>query len=116
MSAPLRRTKIKHQHILEKAYPATIQIGGVNYKACHSQQSGTLMTLTGGTKQQRNASFQCFTGVLPMAIVRDTTLVTQPIKRVLIKHVETGITYRLENEQTDADGILRTLTCTQPEG
>jgi hypothetical protein len=116
MAPVLRRMKLKHQQMLEKTYPATLQIGGVNYKGCHSQQSGTLMTLSGGTKQQRNASFQCFTGVLPMAIVRDITQVTQPLKRVLIKHVETGITYRLENEQTDSDGILRTLTCTQPEG
>lgn len=116
MSHPaLLAAKTRHQRELEKAYPATLTIGGINYAAAAATQSGSYLTLTGGTQQQRTATFQVLQTTLPLSIVRDTTIPTQPLKRITITHAQTGLTYQLQNEWTDPHGVTRTLTCTQSE-
>jgi hypothetical protein len=115
MSPALTAAKTRHQQELEKNYPATLTIGSVNYKGCVGIHTGPFMTLDGGTKQIRSATFQVRQSILPLSLIRDTTQATQPLKRILITHLETGLVYRLDEEFTDPHGVTRTLTCTQPE-
>lgn len=115
MSAALLAAKTRHQRELEKAYPATLTIGGVNYKGCVGIHTGPFMTGEGGTKQERSATFQVLQTTLPLSVIRDTTLPTHPLRRLTITHVETGYIYRLESEHTDPHGPTRTLTCRQSQ-
>ncbi len=115
MSRALTEAKARHQRELQKTYPATLTIGGVNYTGTAATASGPMMTLDGGTRQERTATFQFLQNTLPLSVVRDTTLATQPLRRLPITHVETGLIYRLESEHTDPHGPTRILTCRQSE-
>lgn len=115
MSAALLAAKTRHQRELEKTYPATLTIGSVNYKGTAATASGPMMTLDGGTKQERTATFQFLQSTLPLSVIRDTTLPTHPLRRLTITHVQTGYIYRLESEHTDPHGPTRTLTCRQSQ-
>lgn len=110
MSTPLYKTKLRAQLELERHYPATIEIGGVKYKGAIATQTGPYMTSEGSTKQRRTGTFQFLSGTLPLAIVRDITDPTQPLRRLTLTHIETGHIYRLAEEHTDPHGCTRTLT------
>lgn len=105
----LKAAKARHQKELERAYPATLAIGGTNYTAALATSSEPMMTGEGGIKQQRKAVFSVRTEILPLTVVRDAT--TQALKRVQLTHVQTGIIYRLDEEWTDPHGCSRILTC-----
>lgn len=115
MSRALYQTKLRAQLDLQRHYPATLQISGVNYKGALATQTGAFLTLDGGTKQRRTGTFQFLQGTLPLDIVRDITDPTQPLRRITLTHVETGHIYRLQEEHTDPHGPTRTLTCHQSE-
>jgi hypothetical protein len=115
MNKALIDFKTRAQKKLEQDYPVILRIGDVQYKGAIATNTGSFMTLAGGTKQVRSATFQCLASVLPLSVVRDTTVATQPLKRVLITDVAKGLVYRLDEELTDAHGVVRTLTCSQPQ-
>lgn len=116
MSKALIAFKTRHQKKLEADYPATVIIGGTEYKGCAVSMNGQYLTMDGGTNQQRSFIFQAFASVLPLAVVRDTAQPSQPLRRGLrITHKKSGIVYRLDQEQTDVHDVQRMLTCIQED-
>lgn len=111
MNAALTGFKKQLQAKLEGDYPATLTISGTNYKGAVVTNEGQRMTMEGGTKQVRGATFSVLKDRLPVAVVRDTTQSNVPVKRVAVTHVETGLVYRLTGEWSDPHGVVRVLTC-----
>jgi hypothetical protein len=111
MNPALTAAKTRHQKALEKNYPATLRIGGTDYKAAVVLNEGDFMTMDGGTQQKRTATFSVLQSVLPLAAVRDSAVAGRPLKRVTVTHVETSLVYRLRQEWTDQHGVIRQLTC-----
>ena len=109
----LQKAKERHQAAMERYHPCTLRIASTNYACAGLTKTGDFMTIEGGTKQVRSMVFSVRQSVLPLIVVRDTAEADQPLRRLAVTHVETGIVYRLDGEWTDVHGTMRELTCVQ---
>lgn len=103
------------QTALEAQYPGTIQINGQNYPVAVVPRTGGLVLLEGGQRSQYSAVFLVLKTRMPLAEVREETKDGQPLKPVRVTHLETGLTYTLRNEWSDANSVNRRLECEQEE-
>lgn len=104
------------QETLMEQHPGEVMLGTLRIPCAIAPRTMGIEVGDGRTRQLRSLVFLVKKADLDLALIRDLSKASQPLRTNLIfVHVETGLRYLLTNEWSEPNSVNRRLECSEAE-